>query len=255
MAPNLTEILFALGLDDEIVGVTKFSTYPPQAKDITSVGTFWQPDIEAMLALSPTLMINLWFDQQTALTGRMERIGCEVLTLRIESIAELYSAIEQIGVKVNRTEQANHILEKLRQRQNELTQKYAGRSDRPKVLWVVQRYPLLVAGRETFINELIEMAGGVNAIGPTHIQYPPVSMEEVIGCMPDIIIEPVMDPDLFDEQQSNAAEFYRRYEIVPAVQNGCIHIVDGDLVSRLGPRLDQAAKLIETCLWKEKSNP
>ncbi|MEN8127962.1 MAG: helical backbone metal receptor [Planctomycetota bacterium] len=254
MAPNLTEILFALGVGENIVGVTKFSTYPPEAKEITSVGTFWQPDIEAMLALSPTLMVNLWFDQQAALVSRMERIGCEVLTLRIETIEQLHQAILAIGQAVEKEQVAQVMVQRLRDKQTEMTSRYADRP-KPKVLWVIQRYPLRVAGRDTFINELIEMAGGVNAIGPTMTQYPPVNTEAVIGSMPDVIIEPVMDPEQFDTQQSSAAEFYHRFEIVPAVQNGRIHIIDGDVVSRLGPRLDEAAELIAECLWKDESSP
>jgi iron complex transport system substrate-binding protein len=255
MAPNLTEILFALGVGEKIVGVTKFSTYPPEAREITSIGTFWQPDIEAMMTLGPTFMVNLWFDQQAAVVSRMEHIGCKVLTLRIETVNELYSAIEAIGQAVDKESAAKDMVQRLKGKQDELAQKYAGRSDRPKVLWVMERYPLRVAGRDTFINELIELAGGVNAIGRTQMQYPPINSEEVIGCMPDVIIEPVMDPELFDDQQNSAGEFYARYTAVPAVHNERIHIIDGDVVSRLGPRLDRAVELIEKCLWKDEVKP
>ena len=250
MAPNLTEILFALGLDDEIVGVTKYSTYPAQAQEKPCVGTFWQPDIEAVLALRPTLLVNLWFDQQAAIVSHMERIGCKTLTLRIEAIDQLYEAIAEIGKAVKKQSESQLMVERLQDKQSEIIAHYAGRQ-RPKVLWVIQRHPLRVAGRDTFINELIEMTGGVNAIGTTLIQYPPISAEEVIGSMPDVIIEPVMDAEQFEEQQKSAAEFYHRYAVVPAVQNGRIHIIDGDLVSRLGPRLDEAAELVAGCLWQE----
>jgi iron complex transport system substrate-binding protein len=249
LAPNLTEILFALGMGEEIVGVTKNCTWPPQAKEKASVGTFWQPDIEAMLALSPTFLVNLWFDQQAAVVSRMERAGCKVLTLRIETVEQLYQAILEIGQAVGKESAAQAMVQRLKDKQNAMTQKYADIGSRPKVLWVIERYPLRAAGRNTFINELIEMAGGVNAIGPTQIQYPPINSEEVIGSMPDVIIEPVMDPEQFAQQQSSAAQFYHRYAIVPAVKNGRIHIIDGDLVSRLSPRLDEGAERIEKCLW------
>lgn len=254
LAPNLTEILFALGKGEDIVGVTKHCTYPPEAKDKTCIGTFWQPDIEAMLALRPTLLVNLWFDQQTAVVTRMERAGCKVLTLRIETVEQLHEAILKIGQAVGKESAAEPMVQRLKDKQAAMTARYAGRP-KPKVLWVIQRYPLRLAGRNTFINELIEMAGGVNAIGPTLTQYPPVNSEEVIGCMPDVIIEPVMDPEQFDAQQSSAGEFYHRYAIVPAVKNGRVHIIDGDVVSRLGPRLDEAAELIAGCLWQDEPKP
>jgi iron complex transport system substrate-binding protein len=236
-------------MGQDIVGVTKHCTWPPEVKEKACVGTFWQPDIEAMLALRPTFLVNLWFDQQAAVVSRMERAGCKVLTLRIETVEQLHEAILKIGQAVGKESDAEAMVQRLRNKQNELTQKYAAIGSRPKVLWVVERYPLRAAGRNTFINELIEMAGGVNAIGPTQIQYPPINSEEVIGSMPDVIIEPVMDPEQIARQQSTAAQFYHRYAIVPAVKNGRIHIVDGDLVSRLGPRLDQSAERIEKCLW------
>lgn len=250
MAPNLTEILFALGVGDEVVGVTKYSTYPPEAKDKTCVGTFWQPDVEAVMALRPTLLVNLWFDQQVPLVSRIERIGCQTLTLQIETVDQLYEAIRAIGQAVDKQSQAQVMVQRLRDKQSAIIARYAGR-EKPKVLWVIQRYPFRVAGRNTFINGLIEMAGGVNAVGETLMQYPPVNMEEVIGSMPDVIIEPVMDAAQLDEQKASSAEFYQRYAAVPAVRDGRIYIIDGDLVSRLGPRLDEAGELVAGCLWQE----
>jgi iron complex transport system substrate-binding protein len=251
MAPNLTEILFELGVGDEIVGVTKFSTYPPETSEITNVGTFWQPDIEAVLMCRPTLIITLGFSQQSALAGQLEQIGCKTLTVNIESIDELFTAIGIIGDELNRTEQAGQLIQRLRKQQNTMTDQFAGRSDLPKVLWVVQREPLCIAGTDTFINDMIEIAGGVNAIGSTMNQYPRISAEEVLRSSPDVIIEPVMDPEQADSQRATAIEFYRRYAAIPAVQNERIHVIDGDVVSRLGPRMDQALMKISQCIWEQ----
>lgn len=251
MAPNLTEILFALGLDEEIVGVTKYSTYPEEAKTKTNVGSFWQPDIEAVLMCRPTLVITLGFSQQTALAERLKQIGCKTLTVNIETIDELYAAIGTIGSEVDRSEQAARLIERLRQQQEALSSQHAGRSDRPKVLWVVQREPLCVAGTDTFANELITISGGVNAIGATMSPYPRISTEEVLRSAPDIIIEPTMDPEQADTQRATADDFYKRYSSIPAVKNGRIYVVDGDLVSRLGPRLDKALMTVSKCLQEQ----
>jgi iron complex transport system substrate-binding protein len=250
MAPNLTEILFELGVGDQIVGVTKFSTYPPEAKEIKNVGTFWQPDIEAVLACRPTLVLTLGFAQQTVLADRLKHIGCEAMTLDIESIDQLYTAIKIIGDTVNKAPKAQSLIENLQHKQKQLVDKYASKNPR-KVLWVIQREPLRVSGTNTFINELIEVAGGVNAIDDTIHQYPPISDEEVIGSMPDVIIEPVMDPEQFQTQKQTAKEFYKQFWMVPAVQNERICIIDGDLVSRLGPRLDEGLRMIAECIWSE----
>ena len=250
MAPNLTEILFALGLDEEIVGVTKHSTVPGKAKTKTCVGTFWQPDIEAVLVCRPTLVLTLGFEQQTTLAHRLKKIGCETLSLKIESIAQLYEAISIIGSKVNKSEQARELVSAIQNKEKELTDRYAS-SDRIKVLWVVQRQPLRIAGTKTFVNELIEIAGGINAIGETINVYPPIGNEEFIGSMPDIIIEPLMDTEQIQTQKATAKEFYQRFSVVPAVANDRIYVIDGDLVSRLGPRLAEAMQQVSNCLRPE----
>ena len=93
--------------------------------------------------------------------------------------------------------------------------------------------------------------GPVNAIGDTIHQYPPISDEEVIGSMPDVIIEPVMDPEQFENQKETAKEFYQQFGPIPAVQNERVCIIDGDLVSRLGPRLDEGLRMIAEYIWSE----
>jgi len=250
MAPNLTEILFALGLDEEIVGVTRYSTVPEKAKTKTCVGTFWQPDIEAVLVCKPTLVLTLGFEQQTTLAHRLEKIGCETQSLNIESIAQLYEAISIIGSKVNKSERAQKLVSAIQNKEKELTDRYAS-SDKIKVLWVVQREPLRVAGTKTFANELIEISGGVNAIGDTINVYPPIGNEEFIGSMPDVIIEPAMDAEEIQKQKATAKEFYQRFSVVPAVSNDRVYIIDGDLVSRLGPRLAEAMQQVSDCLRPE----
>jgi iron complex transport system substrate-binding protein len=250
LAPNLTEMLFALGMGQDIVGVTKQCTWPLEAKEKACVGGFWQPDIEAMLALRPTLLVNLWFDQQAAVVSRMERAGCEVLTLRIETIDQLYEAIKKIGQAVGKDSDAETIVQRLKGELAEITARYVERP-KPKVLWVVGREPFCVAGTNTFINDLITIAGGVNAMGPTLNQYPRISNEQILLSAPDVIIEPVMNPDQADTQHTTAETFYKRFESIPAVQNNRIYVIDGDIVSRLGPRLDQAARRVAECLWQE----
>ncbi len=251
MAPNLTEILFGLGLDEEIVGVTKYSTYPPRATEKRCIGTFWQPDIEATLMLKPTLVVTLGFEQQAALAKRLKNIGCQTLTVNIESIGELYEAIEKIGQVTEKYTEAQQMLQRLKAKQQEIVRR-SSQSEKPKVLWVIQREPLRVAGTKTYINELIEIAGGVNAVGQTIQVYPPVSTENVIRAMPDVIIEPSMDPDQFEKQKATAEDFFRRFSVVPAVKNSRVYVIDGDLVSRLAPRLDEGMELVYQCVASPK---
>ncbi len=250
MAPNLTEILFALGLDEQIVGVTRHCNAPAAAETKRRIGTFWQPDIEAVLALRPTLVVAETFEQHRQLAEQLGQSGCQTLSVRIDSVAQLFDGIASIGQAVGRPSQAQQLVDRLRTAVQAL-QSRTNSQTRPKVLWVIQRQPLRVAGTQTFVSELIEIAGGVNAIGPTLHAYPPIGDEDVIAVRPEVIIEPTDQPELRDAQQRSALSFYAVFRTLPAVQNGKIFVIDGDLVSRLGPRIDQGLQIIAACMERE----
>jgi iron complex transport system substrate-binding protein len=247
LAPNITEILFAIGLGDEITAVTLDSDYPPAASAKPKVGTFWQPDIEAVVAARPSLIITLGFQQQRNLAERLRRIGYNCLTVNIEKISELFDAIEVIGSTAGRQQQAEELISRTKTKLQHLE---ALICDKPKVrvLWVVQREPLRVAGRDTFVNQMIEMAGGENAIGPTVNKYPPIGSEQVVACNPEVIIEPAMGLEDIESQRKTTLQYWSRFQNLSAVKNHRIYVIDGDTVSRLGPRLYEGTEAIARCL-------
>jgi iron complex transport system substrate-binding protein len=247
MAPNLTEILFALGLEDQIAGVAAGSDYPPEARSKPKVGGFWQPSIEAVIAAKPDLTITLGFSQQISLARRLERIGYSNLTVNIEKISGLFGAIERIGKATDTGPQAEELVRTIGEKLESLSALVSA-EEKVKVLWVVQREPLRVAGRDTFVNEMIELAGGENAIGPTVQKYPPIGAEYVYACGADVIIEPAMTSKDIDGQKSAAIKYWSRFKTVEPVKNGRIYVIDGDVVSRLGPRLYEAVETIAICL-------
>ena len=247
LAPNLTEILFAIGLEDEIVGVTLDSDYPPNAMEKPKVGTFWQPNIEAVVAARPSLVITLDFVQQNNLAERLRRIGYNNLTVNIEKVSDLFDAIQRIGTATSRQPQANELIGRIRTNLQQLAILICGK---PKVgvLWVVQREPLRVAGRETFVNEMIELAGGENAIGPTIHKYPPIGSEQVIACNADVIIESAMGREDLEDQRDRALQHWSKFTYLPAVASHRVYVIDGNTVSRLGPRLYEGTETIAKCL-------
>ncbi len=247
MAPNLTEILFALGLEPHIVGVTDDSDYPPAARDKPRVGTFWQPSIEAVIATRPDLVVTQTFEQQRDLARRLQRMGYRSLMVDIDTIAGLFDGTLAIGEATDAAGRAQTLCENMQTEIDRLMAKIAGQR-RVKVLWVVQRDPLRVAGRATFVNEMIELAGGENAIGPTLHIYPAIGAEQVITSGPEVIIEPAMLPGAIDQQRKQAVAYWSRFANVPAVQTGRIYVIDGDIVSRLSPRLPEGIKTIARCL-------
>lgn len=250
LAPNLTEILYGLGLDDKIVGVTSDSDYPPQAANEPNVGTFWQPNMEAVIACKPDLVVTLEFPQQKDAARRLKRIGYNCLTVNIEKVSELFLAIDRVAEATGKTTQAIELACDLRTKLDRLSGLMGG-NEKVRVLWVIGREPLRVAGRDTFDNELIELAGGVNAIGSTVHKYPPIGSEQVIACAPDVIIEPAMGLKTVLEQQKDALRYWSRFENVPAVANNRIYVIAPDTVCRLGPRLYQGVEIVAKCLKPE----
>ena len=245
MAPTLTEILFALGLGEQVVGVTAYSNYPPAAKEKPVMGTFWQPNIEAVIAARPDLILTLGFDQQTTLAGRLRRLNYSTLTVDIEKVDQLFEAIARIGKVTKRVSQADGMIRRLRTNLDNISE-LVSTGDKPRVLWIIQIEPLRVAGTDTFINELIELAGGVNAIGPTINKYPPIGAEQIITLAPDVII----DAD-YNSSREITLKYFNRFGNVPAVRNERIYEIQDDTVSRLGPRIDEAVESIAKCLRPE----
>lgn len=247
VAPNLAEILYALGLDEAVVGVTLGSDYPRAAADKPKIGTFWQPNIEAIVALNPDLVVALDFQQHKSLVHRLERMGYACLIADIWKVDDFFRGVVTIGQATAREPQAQALVADIQGQLQHLHETMAGRT-RPRVLWVVQREPLRVAGRETFINELIELAGGQNAIGPTLHKYPPIGAEQVIACRAEVIIEPAMVAGDLSQQRRQARVYWSRWPHVPAVEADRIYVIDGDIVSRLSPRLYQGVETIARCL-------
>jgi len=247
LAPNLTEILFALGLGERIAAVSNDSDYPAGAAEKKMIGTFWQPNTEAIIASRPDLVVTLSFEQQKSAADTLNRLGYKVLTLKIEKIEELLAAIVKIGAATGHQPQAAQLVKNTRDRINDLQSKLNS-TNKVKVLWVVQVEPLRIAAPNTFINQIIELAGGKNAIGPTIGQYPQISTEELLRCSPEVIIQSAMGSSNISAQQHAAQAFWSKWPNLPAVKNKRIYVVDSDTTLRLGPRLPEAIELIAHCL-------
>lgn len=247
LAPNLTEILYAMDLDKEIVAVSSDSNYPVEALAKKKAGSFWNPDLEAVLSVQPTLVFTLGFRQQANLAAQLKNINCQTVSLEMENLAQLYKAIETIGDLTNRQESAARLIEQIAGG----LEKYKGQAAavRPvRVLWVVQRDPVRAASSNTFFNELIEIAGAQNAIQTTLFQYPPLDEEQMIAAAPDVIIETSDSPEDLVRLRTTINDFYARYKTVPAVENNRLFVIDGDLVCRLGPRLPRGMEAIINCI-------
>jgi iron complex transport system substrate-binding protein len=227
LAPSNTEILFALGLGDKVVGVTDYCDYPPEALNKTKVGGYANPDIEKIVALNPDLVLVAYGTPMDVI-NTMVGLGLTVFGIKTTDLDDLLNDIRRIGEITDKEVEAQALTSAMESRIQAVTNQTEELEQRPRVFYIVWNDPLWTAGSGTFIHELIEKAGGVNIFGNV-TGYPMVSIEDVLARDPEIIIASEWSYDW----AINASELAS----TNASQTGRIFTCDDDLVQRPAPRL------------------
>lgn len=232
LAPSITEILFALGLDDEIVGVTEFCDYPERAKDKTIVG-YAQPNIELVVSLQPDLIVAPKSFMRADLLKKLEQLKIPTFILEPHTVEEIMAHIKLLGRMVGRSDAANEQTTTLRKQIAELSGQLKGR-ERPSLLYVLNSEPLITVGPGSFIHHLIELAGGRNVAEEAKTPYPRLTMEEVMRQNPDILLFPVGQSEGISQAEQDR---WKRWTTLMAVKEQKLFQVQSDLLNRPGPRI------------------
>jgi iron complex transport system substrate-binding protein len=242
LAPSATEIIFALGAEDRLIGVTDCCDYPPEAKRIEQVGGYGNPSVEKLLALSPDVVIASGVERRD-LAEAVRNAGIHMLDTPIRSIDELFDAFAQIGDAVGKSRQAKEAVARMRSELDAVAARVdAPLGQRPKVFVEIGDRPLMTAGGASFLNDLIARAGGVNVACDLAQAYPTINPEKVIEWDPDVIVVTEMG------QPGNAATqlpLRIGWAGISAVKNGrVIDDICPDLLLRPGPRLIEGVKAL-----------
>jgi iron complex transport system substrate-binding protein len=219
--------LFALGLGDKVVGVTDYCDYPPEALNKTKVGGYANPDIEKIVALNPDLILA-GYGNPIEVVYTLAGLGLTVFGIKTTDLADLLNDIRRVGEITDKEVEAQALTSAMESRIQAVTNQTEELEQMPRVFYIVWHDPLWTAGSGTFINELIEKAGGVNIFGNV-TGYPMVSIEDVLARNPEIIIASEWSYDW----AQNATELAS----TNASQTGRIYTCDDNLVQRPGPRL------------------
>lgn len=249
LAPNITEILYALNLGDRIVGVTRFSDYPKEAGGKAKVGTYVGFNIEKIVGLKPDLIIGTYGGNPKPAILRLEKLGLPVYVTRARTVEGVLRMIEHIGMITNTGQRAEGIVKALKERIRGVTEK-VWNAPKPLVFLQISHKPLITVGAGSFHDQIIELAGGRNLANAGRVRYPQYSIEEVIQRGPDYILISTMDRSgLFEEQKAD----WMRWKNIPAVRNNRICFIDSDLIDRASPRivdgLEEMARLIHPELF------
>jgi iron complex transport system substrate-binding protein len=230
LAPSNTEILFALGLGDKVVGVTDYCDYPPEALNKTKVGEYATPNIEKIVALNPDLILA-GYGNPIEVVYTLAGLGLTVFGIKTTDLDDLLNDIRRVGEITDKEVEAQALTSAMANRIQAVTNQTAELEQRPRVFYIVwggEGSALWTAGSGTFIHELIEKAGGVN-ICQNITGYTTISIEDVLARDPEIIIT----SELSYDWALNATELAS----TNASQSGRIYTCDDNLVQRPGPRL------------------
>jgi iron complex transport system substrate-binding protein len=269
LSPSNTEILFAVGAGNNVVGVTDYCNYPPElearieADEIAQVGGYWDPSVETILALKPDLVLvstaqcnvktnncktncSRRCELTIKVANRLESLGQNVLTLSPHSLDDVLNNILLVGNATGYSARATDLVENLEQRIAMVVSKAV--SYRLRVYFEVWNNPYISVNSGTWIGNLIGLAGGVNVFGEAVSEWPIIRSEDVIQRNPDIMLFPVVP---------NVSRFWGSFEAVKnrsgwdnikAVRSGSLYEILRDCISRPGPRLVESLELLAEIL-------
>ncbi len=244
LAPNITELMFALGKGDSVVGVTRFCDEPAdKIKDIKKVGGFIDPDMEAILSLEPDLVVGMQAGDPK-LVQKLEQATIPYVFMKMDDLEQTLEGIEVLGEVVGARDKATTLSGALKDALRPVDKK----PEQARTLFLMGHDPMVAAGHGTFAHDLIERAGGKNVIDANKGSYVTIDMEYVLKSNPDVILDATMTGDKSDSIQS----FWQPYSDLAAVKRSQVHHLENPSLLRPGPRLDEAYTIIKTIFGKLK---
>ncbi|MDH5307399.1 MAG: helical backbone metal receptor [Myxococcales bacterium] len=232
--PSLTETLVALDALTVLVGVDDYSArVQPEVRGLPRVGGLFNPSLEAIVGLEPDLVALVPSAQQRNLRERLLGLGIEVLVLENITLAEVLTSIEVLGARVGRAAAARERVEAIRSAWRASERAFQARA-KPRAVLVLQRDPLYLVGRGSFLDDMLAAAGAHNLASEAFAEpYPRVAIEWLLSAAPELILDA-------SESEASASEHWALWPSLPAVQHGRVVRVPTSVVTRPGPYLDRA---------------
>lgn len=254
--PSLTEVAFDLGLGPGLVGVSSFDTWPQEVARLPRLGGVVDPDLEQMLALEPDLILTTPSVKGVEALARSQKIP--MVSVRTDTMGQIFQAYHELGQAAGVPERAQERVQAL-QSQLEALRPPPG-TPRPRVLLVVGRTPgslsgLYAAGQGSFMDDLLQRAGGQNALAPTLGQWPQINKEALLASPPDVILE--FAPQGLDAAQETrqAREAWAALPQLEAVKQGRVHRLVGSHLLLPGPRVVQTVRAMRQVIHAEAPAP
>lgn len=240
LAPSITEIIFGIEQSHRLKGVTTYSDFPPEAEKLPKVGSYVHLDLEKIVALKPDLCIAIKDGNPRVIAQRLEALKIPVYAVDPNNLDTVMKTVLEIGGLLDAKEQANRLVKSMQLRIQKVKSLVATTTQRPRVFFQIGVSPIVSVGTDTFIHELIVIAGGINLAAGV-LPYPRFSREQVLALSPEIIIITSMTRGaIFEEVKAE----WEKWPNMPAVRNQCIFIEDSNFFDRPTPRLVDGLELL-----------
>ena len=251
LAPSITESLYAIGAGELVTGRTEYCNYPEEVLDVPVVGGFSASDIstETIVDIEPDLVIG-GSTNQAELVDTLSGAGLTAFIQEPANVEEIMDAMELLGSVTGYIDGAAEAVADMQERIDSVSAVVAAipEDERVTVFYEVWHDPYMTTSSQTFIGELIEMAGGINIFADLEEDYPTVSVEEIIESDPQIILGPSSHGDQLTVEMISSRE---GWSDLSAVQNERIYVIDGDIVSRAGPRVVDALEAFAQAMYPD----
>ena len=247
-APSNTEILFALDVGSSVVGVDDFSIWPEgKLQGLVRIGGPESPDYEVISELEPDIVFCV--EGMDEIAQQLDDMGLTSIILKADDFSDVYANVALIGNVVNKKDKAEAVVDYMKEETNKLENKVTEipENEKPRVfveIWPSD--PIITAGKGTLVHQVIESAGGINAAGEHDVNWPSVSVEELVELEPDVLIL-----QFKDSYQSLKSSDRPEWNQIPAVQNERYYLVSPGILNHPSPRLVEGIKTVAEILHPE----
>lgn len=248
LAPNITETLFALGLERELVGVTRYCDYPEAARTKPQIGNFLNVSIERIVSSHPDLIIGIVDGTKADTVRKLEKAGLPIYLVNPTSLEGIFEMVETIGAITGKKAAAAKLVQGLRKRVHTV-RVLTKDVPRPRVFFQIGTDPIMTVGCKTLHHELIVLAGGINIAKGAKSNYPRFSMEEIVAKQPDVIIVSSMKRY---EKYETVRKGWMKWKMLPAVRNNRVYIIDSDLTDLPSPRVVDGLEVMASWIHPER---
>lgn len=246
LAPSITEMLFALGLDGQIIAVTEFCNYPAAALSKPKIG-YARPNLESLVALRPDLIVAPQEFVRADTLAKLDELKIPVFMLEAKTVEDIMLQIQSLGKIFNRTSVSDTVTDGMRVRMADVTRRIAG-SEKKRVLYVLNSHPLITVGPGSYIHQMIGLAGGINIAAGSSTPYPKLSLETVLQEDPEILIFPIGSVESVPKSEQQE---WNRWSNLSAVRNHQLRDVSSDALNRPGPRVVEGLEHLARAIHPE----